>query len=337
MKQAAANGKSLVSIIIPAFNYAEYISETIKSVQAQTYAEWECLIVDDGSTDETARIVAEFARADSRIQYIYQKNQGLAATRNNGIKLAKGDYIQFLDADDLLEKNKLRTHTTFLDENPQIDICYGDSFYFPNDEPAERWFCLTEKGSRWLPEIQSGEDALKSFIKINIPVNAPLIRRDVTGKVGLFDVNLECFADWDFWFRCAAAGLKFQFVNAEETAALIRSHKTSMSQARTIRNLDEAYRTRKKMSSGIRDQSDRRLNNDLAMASAGHCGIEEIIEKKYLSAVGHFCKAALITDDLRAKLKWTLGIFIAPLLTEEKLREFPHTPLANLFKLNSAR
>lgn len=337
MKQAPTNGKSLVSVIIPAFNYGEYISETILSVQSQTYSDWECLIVDDGSTDDTARAVAKFTRADSRVRYIYQKNQGLAATRNNAIKAARGDYIQFLDADDLLEKRKLEAHAAYLDENPKVDICYGDSFYFPNDEPAERWFCLTEKGSRWLPEIQSGEDAVKTFVRINIPVNAPLARKSAVDKIGLFDVNLECFADWDFWFRAAAAGCKFQFVNSADTAALIRSHKTSMSQARTIRNLDEAYRTRRKMAVSIKNESDKRLNDDLAMESAGNCGIEEIIEKKYLSAAGHFCKAALAANDLRAKLKWTLGIFITPLLTEEKLREFPHTPLAELFKLNSAR
>lgn len=90
----------MISIIIPLYNAARFIAETLQSVQAQTYTDWECLVIDDGSTDNGAEIVLRMAQADTRIRYVYQSNAGPSAARNHGLRLAKGDYIQFLDADD---------------------------------------------------------------------------------------------------------------------------------------------------------------------------------------------------------------------------------------------
>ena len=90
----------MISIIIPLYNAARFIEETLHSVQAQTYTDWECLVIDDGSTDNGAEIVQRIAQADTRIRYVYQSNAGPSAARNHGLRLAKGDYIQFLDADD---------------------------------------------------------------------------------------------------------------------------------------------------------------------------------------------------------------------------------------------
>ncbi len=90
----------MISIIIPLYNAARFIAETLQSVQAQTYTDWECIVVDDGSTDNGAEIVLRMAQADTRICYVYQSNAGPSAARNHGLRLAKGDYIQFLDADD---------------------------------------------------------------------------------------------------------------------------------------------------------------------------------------------------------------------------------------------
>ena len=90
----------MISIIIPLYNAARFIAETLQSVQAQTYTDWECIVVDDGSTDNGAEIVLGMAKADTRIRYVYQSNAGPSAARNHGLRLAKGDYIQFLDADD---------------------------------------------------------------------------------------------------------------------------------------------------------------------------------------------------------------------------------------------
>lgn len=90
----------MITIIIPLYNSARFIEETLQAVQSQTYTDWECVVVDDGSTDNGAEIVQRMAQADTRIHYVYQSNAGPSAARNHGLRLAKGDYIQFLDADD---------------------------------------------------------------------------------------------------------------------------------------------------------------------------------------------------------------------------------------------
>src|SRR6185295_252898 len=93
----------LATIIIPAYNYGHFIAQSIESVQAQTYSNWECIIVDDGSTDDTANVVRKFTEQDERVKFFKQRNQGLAAARNTGIANSSGEYVQFLDADDLIE------------------------------------------------------------------------------------------------------------------------------------------------------------------------------------------------------------------------------------------
>lgn len=97
------------SIIIPTYNRAHLIKETIASVQSQTFENWECIVVDDGSTDNTKEVIAELIKNDERIKYIYQENAERSVARNKGIKNAKGDYICFLDSDDLYESNHLET------------------------------------------------------------------------------------------------------------------------------------------------------------------------------------------------------------------------------------
>src|SRR4051812_48468776 len=101
------NAKPLVSIIIPSYNYGRFLAQTLDSVLAQTYTNWECIIVDDGSKDNSGEIAAAYEQKDTRIRYIYQQNQGIATTRNTGLQNIKGDYVQYLDADDMLPPEKI--------------------------------------------------------------------------------------------------------------------------------------------------------------------------------------------------------------------------------------
>lgn len=96
----------LVSIIVPCYNQAQYLDECLQSVLKQTYRYWECIIINDGSTDKSDEIAKKWVFKDSRFRYIYKENNGLSSARNTGLDLAKGDYIQFLDSDDLLEINR---------------------------------------------------------------------------------------------------------------------------------------------------------------------------------------------------------------------------------------
>ena len=109
---------SLVSIITPTYNCGQFIEETIKSVQAQTYADWEMIISDDCSTDDTREVIAPYLESDPRIKYICnEKNSGAAITRNNALKVAKGRWIAFLDSDDLWLPEKLERQVSFMEEN----------------------------------------------------------------------------------------------------------------------------------------------------------------------------------------------------------------------------
>ena len=110
--------ENLVSIVMPAYNCAHYIGETIQSVLVQTYEDWELLIVDDQSTDNTPKVVDEFSIQDDRIRYIeLEKNSGVAVARNRGIEEARGNYIAFLDSDDLWKKDKLEKQIRFMQEH----------------------------------------------------------------------------------------------------------------------------------------------------------------------------------------------------------------------------
>jgi glycosyltransferase involved in cell wall biosynthesis len=108
---------TLVSIIVPCYNYGYFLPETLDSILAQSYTKWECIIVDDGSTDNTKDVATTYLITDQRFRYIYQNNRGLSAARNTGIKLSKGSYIQFLDADDLLQEKKLESQICFLEQH----------------------------------------------------------------------------------------------------------------------------------------------------------------------------------------------------------------------------
>jgi glycosyltransferase involved in cell wall biosynthesis len=107
------NNSPLVSIIIPAYNYSHFLFETLGDIQKQTYQNWECIIVDDGSSDNTKEVVAQIVKKDQRFIYIYQNNKGPNAARNNGINHSKGEFIQFLDADDKMEHHKLEVQVKF--------------------------------------------------------------------------------------------------------------------------------------------------------------------------------------------------------------------------------
>lgn len=183
-----------ISAIIPAFNGANYLSETIRSVLCQTRAPYEIIIIDDGSTDDTPSVAASFGNA---IRYDRQPHRGLSATLNRGVQLARGNLFAFLDSDDVWVPDKLQKQVAVLQANPEMDMVFGYSRCFASpdlDADAARRLAIPD-------EPQSG--ALKS---------AMLIRRNSFFKVGLFDANLRVgdFVDW--YSRASDAGLKAHFL-----------------------------------------------------------------------------------------------------------------------------
>ena len=116
-----------VSVIIPAYNAESFITDAIESILAQTYQNVECIVVDDGSTDSTKSVVAQYG---DRVIYIYQNNAERSVARNRGISASTGDYISFLDADDSIAPQKIEAQVQFLRKNQNFKIVYSDTLYF---------------------------------------------------------------------------------------------------------------------------------------------------------------------------------------------------------------
>jgi len=132
-KNGESGLKDLVSVVMPAYNSEKYISEAIESVIGQTYANWELIVVDDGSTDGTRRIVDRYIRDGGRIRYIHQKNSGPSAARNRGIEASNGRYIALLDSDDIWYVDKLEKQMNFLAANPGY-VVYGGRNYIREEK-----------------------------------------------------------------------------------------------------------------------------------------------------------------------------------------------------------
>jgi glycosyltransferase involved in cell wall biosynthesis len=196
-----------VTVIIPAYNAAQYLSKTLESVLAQTFTDFEVLIIDDGSTDNTAEIAHLYAQHDCRLSYFSQANQGVSASRNKGIEMAKGDLIAFLDADDLWSPNKLETHVKHFDSFLNLGISFGRVEFISSDGKSTG-VISSSKLSRIEPKHLYYENLIVT------PSNA-VIQRAVLGQIGNFnpDKDLAGLEDLELFLRTICWGYKVEGVN----------------------------------------------------------------------------------------------------------------------------
>jgi teichuronic acid biosynthesis glycosyltransferase TuaG len=194
---------ALVSVIMPAYNVQNYIAASIDSVVAQTYSNWELLVVDDGSTDDTAHVVKQ--HPDERIRYFYQPNAGPGSARNTAIANAGGEYIAFLDADDLWLPEKLTVSMQIMSES-NCDLVFTNCYLFDDNQlqPAT----LTDVGVN--TASYKGEAGLLSFLESNrIPTLTVLAKKKVVKQAGLFN-NFRAAEDYDMWLRLLYNGASFR-------------------------------------------------------------------------------------------------------------------------------
>ena len=217
----------MISVVVPTYNYAHFLTATIKSIQLQTYGNWECIIIDDGSTDNTKQLIERLSAADNRIKYFYQKNAGPAVARNLGIRKSTGEFIQFLDGDDLIENKKFEIQRHTLEQHAEYDIVYGGVKYFTSVNPEKLFLNinLNDQGA-WMSNVSGkGDEVILNLIEGNIMViSSPLIRKSVFNKFGGFDEQLYYNEDWELWLRLAINNVYFKFKAHEQTNALIRVH-----------------------------------------------------------------------------------------------------------------
>lgn len=219
----------LVSVIIPTYNHARFVVQAVQSVLAQTYPHVEVIVVDDGSTDETAQVLEPFA---GRIKVVKQANGGVAAARNHGFTFAQGHYLTFLDADDLFLPEKLARDVALLEADPAVGVAYCS------------WFYVAEDGEQVLGELRPRQngDLLEDLLlrRFHCVPGAATIRRTALEQVGLFDVNCAAAADTDLWVRLAYAG--YRFASVDEPLFRYRSVAGSMSRQLTRQEQDEFTR-----------------------------------------------------------------------------------------------
>lgn len=204
-----------VSIIIPTYNCAQYISETIDSALAQTYRDFEIIVVDDGSTDNTKEVLKKYG---SQIKLIYQENRGVSAARNIGISRSEGQYVAFLDADDIWLPNKLKAQVEIMNANPDVGLIFTDGVKIdekpgatlkPKDWRAisndpEGFWCKIGKAPINDGIILKG-NYFKDLLLGNLVffTSAVLIRKECFENIGYLDEELLSSEDYDLWLRMA--------------------------------------------------------------------------------------------------------------------------------------
>ena len=231
----------LVSIIIPSFIRANLIGETLDSIINQTYTNWECLVVDDGSTDKTQQVVKKYVTKDSRINYYYRpahKPKGANACRNYGLELSKGQYINWFDSDDIMHPNKLNNQILQLQETDlNFSICKTSKFqnYLQNSIGI-------------INTYESSETTFEDFVtKKNIWLTpAPLFKKDFIISNNLkFDDSLQASQEWDFFSRVLHVDSNFAFL--DQVLVYLRVHLNRISSSTKTDKYWHYYLAREKI------------------------------------------------------------------------------------------
>ena len=208
-----------VSIIVPVYNAEKYIGNTIKSVLEQSYTNWELILIDDGSTDHTRKIIDKYLH-DERITYFYQENNGQGSARNQGLRKSNGAYIAFLDADDLWDAHKLRSQIQLL-QRKNISLVFS------------KIRCIDHRENYLGNDLGSGAGIYRGFQamfllaagSISIPNSSVVATKESIFRAGCFDEKDEIrnMEDYDLWFRMLLSGSVF--LGVEEVTGSYRKHR----------------------------------------------------------------------------------------------------------------
>ncbi len=229
-----------ISVVIPVYNCESYLNQAIQSVLAQTLPADEIIVVDDGSTDGSAAVAADYPES---VQYRYQKNQGIGAARNYGVDQSHGEYLAFLDADDLWDKNKLKLQMTAFAAHPDLDMVFGHvcQFISPDLSPKEQ--VMIHLRNEIMPGMIAG---------------TMLIKRNVFLSIGYFNVSLRIgeFVDW----YARAQELKTHSMMLPEVILQRRLHQsnqgiTQRSNQRDYLLVIKAALDRRRLSNSAKNQS----------------------------------------------------------------------------------
>ncbi|MBP0904522.1 glycosyltransferase family 2 protein [Mariniflexile gromovii] len=206
---------TLVSIIVPCFKQAHFLNESLQSVLNQTYPNWECIIVNDGSPDNTEIVAKQWCTKDKRFKYLYKENGGLSSARNAGITVGTGEFILPLDADDLIHETFLEKLVPVLNNDKALAIvsCYSKFF---------------EKNiNNIVKELKPKGNDYRFLLYVNQLIATSLYRKECWEAVGGYDESMKAgFEDWEFWLAITKTGRKYKII--EEFLFYYRRAKKSM-------------------------------------------------------------------------------------------------------------
>ncbi|MDD2493997.1 MAG: glycosyltransferase family A protein [Tissierellia bacterium] len=217
---------SLVSIIVPCYNQAKYLPKTIESVISQSCKSWECIIINDGSTDNTEEVANNLCKIDERLRYIYQSNKGVCATRNNAISQSKGEYILCLDGDDYISKNFIEEMVKVLDNNLNVKVVTSKVQLFG------------EKNK----ELKLPAYSIEKLIEQNLFIMTSMFRRiDFDLSPGFNENMKNGLEDWDFWISLLKKG--GDVVHLNNIIFYYRIKKNSRNKNITKKEFEELYKS----------------------------------------------------------------------------------------------
>jgi glycosyltransferase involved in cell wall biosynthesis len=213
------NQKPLISVIIPCYNQAQFLPDTLRSIYEQSYPNWECIIVNDGSPDNTEEIALQWTQKDPRYKYIQKENGGLSSARNVGLNMSQGEYIQFLDSDDFLKNTKFEESIA----NAEFDIILTNFEMF-SDSPSVTTppYCNLQAVFFSYKSILSLWD-----VSFTIPIHCGLFNKKLLSHF-LFDEQIKAKEDWLMWIHLFSQTNNIKFIDSP--LALYRLHVSSMTQ-----------------------------------------------------------------------------------------------------------
>lgn len=260
------SAQPLISVVVPTYNYANYILSALSSVSEQSFTEWECIVVDDGSTDQTRALVTEFiaAHPGQDFRYVYIDNSGTSVAKNTGIDLARGKYIQFLDADDLLSTDKLAIHGGII-QSTDCAVVFSRSVFF-KEGPGQQEEAVARYPEGFLASASLAEEQLLAALIRNnvVTISSPLVHTELLVRAGKFQLDLKNNEDWLLWFKVALWKPIFIFDGDGRSFTKIRIHSNSAMRSHQNMFLGEVV-VRNEMDAALRD-ADGLLNKEALLA-----------------------------------------------------------------------
>ena len=219
----------LISIIVPCYKQAQYLDEALESVFNQTYDNWECIIVNDGSPDHTEEVAKRWLEKDSRFQYVYKENGGLSSARNAGIKIAQGDFIQFLDADDFLDAKKIELSLEIGTKCDEDTIVISNFRMFTDDVVfSTKPFCELKQEYFTFQELLFGWEN-----KFSIPIHCGFFSKSLLEGFK-FPEELKAKEDWIMWLEIFQKKYNCHFL--DRPLVFYRKHFNSMTKDEQLMN-----------------------------------------------------------------------------------------------------